>query len=319
MEIKRILVVLFCIGVVATSCKKDDENAPEAIPPRLLADQTIEDDAAIKAYLESHYYNYQEFENPPEGFDFKIRIDTITSDTDSDIEPLSAQVEQETVLVSSSQFGLTEEENDIAHTLYYLDTGVGEGERPTVVDSVYLKYEGSRLDGTIFDSNIGAPIWLDLQGTLTQANPGTITGFKRGLPKFKSGSDIIVNDDGTFEIDNFGVGLIFMPSGLAYFGGTQPGQTYAPLIFNVQLLIANTADHDRDGVPSIVEDLDGDGNPVNDNTDEENDFVPNYLDTDDDNDGILTRQEIEIDAEGNVTYPDSDGDGIPDYLDPDNS
>ena len=29
------------------------------------------------------------------------------------------------------------------------------------------------------------------------------------------------------------------------------------------------------------------------------------------------RMKLVIDAEGNVTFPDTDGDGVPDYLDPD--
>jgi len=316
MNVKRIFVVLSLIGVVATSCNDDDEDAIVTVPPRLLADQTVDDDAALQEYLETHFYNYDEFENPPEGFDFKIKIDTIAGDN-VDKTPLLTQVASETITISSADFGLPVEEIDVPHKLYYLDTETGEGARPTSLDSVYLKYDGFRLDGSVFDSNTGAPIWLDLQGTLSQANPGTITGFKKGLPKFRSGSDITINDDGTFDVNNFGSGLILMPSGLAYFSGAQPGATYAPIVFNIQLLVANTADHDRDGVPSFVEDLDGDGDPANDNTDEDNDLVPNYLDTDDDNDGIPTQEEIEIDEDGNITYPDTDGDGTPDYLDAD--
>ena len=74
-------------------------------------------------------------------------------------------------------------------------------------------------------------------------------------------------------------------------------------MFEVNLLATNTADHDRDGVSTILEDLDGDGNLFNDDTDE--DGLPNYLDTDDDGDGILTKDEL----------GDSNDDGIPDYLD----
>ena len=84
----------------------------------------------------------------------------------------------------------------------------------------------------------------------------------------------------------------------------------------------NEADHDRDGIPSILEDIDGDGNVKNDNTDEDQEqvFIPNYVDVDDDQDGTLTRDEIS-DENGNIIipYPDTDGDGTPDYLDPDNS
>ncbi|WP_051286412.1 hypothetical protein [Salinimicrobium terrae] len=75
--------------------------------------------------------------------------------------------------------------------------------------------------------------------------------------------------------------------------------------------VANATDHDGDGVPSIEEgmaelrDTDGDG-------------IPDYLDIDDDGDNVLTRVEIEVEAENTVnTYPDSDNDGIPNYLDAD--
>nr|WP_262498066.1 RHS repeat-associated core domain-containing protein [Kordia periserrulae] len=55
-------------------------------------------------------------------------------------------------------------------------------------------------------------------------------------------------------------------------------------------------DDDNDGVPTSVEDA----------TDNDNDGIPNYLDTDDDNDGYLTSVEGQTD---------DDNDGIPNYLD----
>ena len=51
--------------------------------------------------------------------------------------------------------------------------------------------------------------------------------------------------------------------------------------------------------------------------------MANFNDTDDDNDGILTIDEIKIDgvikkdANGIIIFPDTDGDGIPDHLDND--
>ncbi|GEM_PF-2119273 len=72
-------------------------------------------------------------------------------------------------------------------------------------------------------------------------------------------------------------------------------------------------DDDGDSIPTKDEDIDGDGDPQNDDTDE--DQIPNYLDDDDDNDGIMT---IDEDANGNLDLfdDDTDGDDIPNFLDP---
>ncbi len=304
MNIKRFLV-LALIFLTIWSCKKDDGNDIEVVPPRLLSEVIVENDAEIQAYLKTHFYNYEDFEEPiDENFDLRIRIDTIAG-ANADKKSLFEDAETQVIKVSSSDLGLDAEEVDIEHTLYYIVAREGEGTNPTPVDSVYLNYQGMRLDGTVFDSRLGTPVWFDMQGSGVTGNSGVIKGFKEGIPKFKSGGDIIENGDGTFTVTGSGVGLIFMPSGIAYFSGSAPGATYAPLMFEVNLLATNTADHDQDGVSTILEDLDGDGNLFNDDTDE--DGTPNYLDTDDDGDDILTKDEL----------GDSNNDGVPDYLDKD--
>ena len=67
-------------------------------------------------------------------------------------------------------------------------------------------------------------------------------------------------------------------------------------------------DDDNDGVITLLEDLNKDGSPINDDTDD--DGVPNYLDGNDDGDDFLTI------TEGGIK--DSDKDGILDYLDKNN-
>lgn len=81
-----------------------------------------------------------------------------------------------------------------------------------------------------------------------------------------------------------------------------------------QLFFLASAQDDNDGVPAAEEDTNGDGNLFNDDTD--GDGIPNFLDTDDDNDNVLTQVEI-INEDNPDEYPDFDGDGIPDYLDED--
>lgn len=80
------------------------------------------------------------------------------------------------------------------------------------------------------------------------------------------------------------------------------------------LIYGIAAQDDNDGVPAFEEDLNGDGNLFNDDSD--GDGIPNFLDTDDDNDNVPTIVEI-INNDNPNEYPDFDGDGIPDYLDPD--
>lgn len=271
------IIVLFVFSSVFWSCKNDDADVAQPDPPRALSEVVSEDEAEIQEYLKTHYYNSEDFINPTEDFNYRVVVKKIP-DGDTIKTPLSNQMESKTVHISSSDLSIDGDEQNIEHTIYFLKARQGVGENPTEVDSVFLRYEGSRLDGTVFDSSISNPVWLDLQGTLSQGNSGTIQGFKRGLPQFKSGGDIIVNDDGTFEVEGFGSGLLIFPSALGYYNGTNVGPAYSPIMFNIQVLVTNTADHDRDGTP--------------------------------------TKDEVEIDDEGNVILTDSDGDGIPDYLDP---
>ena len=65
--------------------------------------------------------------------------------------------------------------------------------------------------------------------------------------------------------------------------------------------------------PTTSWDSNGDGQGPDDT---DNDGTPDYLDPDDDGDGFLTRDE-DWDQSGTPCDDDRDGDGRPDYLDPD--
>lgn len=79
-----------------------------------------------------------------------------------------------------------------------------------------------------------------------------------------------------------------------------------------QMSCVELTDTDSDGVLDIDEDINGDGNLDNDDTDQ--DGIPDYLDEDDDGDGVNTAEE-DRDNDGDPTTDDSDGDQTPDYLD----
>ena len=111
MVIKRILVLLG-LALVVVSCGEDD-NGIVTVPPRLLAEVAPENDDEIREYLSTHFYNYEEFENPPAGFDFRLVIDTIAGDN-IDKTPLLDQVSTATVDVSYTEFALEEVEEDMS-------------------------------------------------------------------------------------------------------------------------------------------------------------------------------------------------------------
>ncbi len=75
-------------------------------------------------------------------------------------------------------------------------------------------------------------------------------------------------------------------------------------------------DDDGDGLTTVFEDPNADGDATTDDTDD--DGIPDYLDADDDGDGVLSAAE-DANVNGDLTDDDTDGDGIPDYLDPDDA
>ena len=61
-----------------------------------------------------------------------------------------------------------------------------------------------------------------------------LTQFREGLIEFKTASEYNENNDGTLNIRNHGIGVIFIPSGLGYFSTFVTGiGTYNPIIFKV--------------------------------------------------------------------------------------
>lgn len=315
------LSLLFTLLIVIYACGDDDDGF-EAVAPLLLADVAPEDDLEILEYLQTHFYNYDEFANPPADFDFNIVLDTIAGEN-ANRTPLIDQVESRVVNISSEDFVLNDNEEDIPHTYYFLVAREGGGLQPTFADSTFVRFTGQLLNGQVFDevTTVSAFDLPSFQFPGFGANRA-FRGVGEGLQQLRGGSGITDNPDGTFEVNDSGIGMVIFPSGLGTFNGLRGIiPQYAPLIFKFEVLVAITADHDQDGIPSFMEDIDGDGIIINDDTDEGLDVfgvLPNYLDPDDDGDGILTSEEIVINADGTITFPDSDGDGTPDYLDNDN-
>ena len=113
---------------------------------------------------------------------------------------------------------------------------------------------------------------------------------------------VVIDSNGAISVSNLEEVTIgefeFEVTTTDEFGGT----TTQTVILTI--LPISDGDGDGDGITNTEEDLNGDGNPHTDDTDE--DGTPNFLDTDSDGDGITDEEE------GNV---DTDSDGISDYVD----
>ncbi|MFC5046709.1 FKBP-type peptidyl-prolyl cis-trans isomerase [Aquimarina hainanensis] len=314
MNLKKYVFVASLAMCGLYSCKKDDDGGVTIQPPRDRGEQQIEDDKLIQEYLKTHF-----LVNPIDENNKEVLFDTIQG----------VNSEKESLYASKNLIKKTIKRFDVEYTLYILsyNEGVGERGKATFADSTFIDYKGELFykkdiapddpTGRIFDST-ATPLWFDL--------PGVVEGFREAAVDFKGASGFVENQDGTVTYNNdFGHYTVFIPSGLAYFSESRTGiPVYSPIMFTVQLYDVNQADHDADGIPSFLEDLDKDrllASDLDDNTDGDRAF--DYLDNDDDNDGVLTKNEITVEdkngdgkiSEDEITYYDDDGDGVKNHLD----
>jgi FKBP-type peptidyl-prolyl cis-trans isomerase FkpA len=290
---------LFLFVLAFTFIQCDETTRSEITPLRDYEEQRTADDESIISFLQSHYYNYEDYANAASGERVEFTIDSLVNSPDK--RPMIDDVVEHQVHVKD------QDGNFIAHTMYVIpNVRGGVGDSPTIADEVYITYKGLFLDGFSFDQS-EQQIWF--------TGLSTIQGFYELYPFIKRGTWEVDPATGLVSYDGFGTAVVIMPSALGYYGSQSSpnGRKYAPLIFAIDLYTFATADHDQDSVPTSEEDTDGNRHFTDDVDDTDGNGIPNYLDNDDDGDGILTIDEYDVDADG--VADDSDGDGTPDYLD----
>lgn len=104
--------------------------------------------------------------------------------------------------------------------LHYKVIEAGEGDKPSMEDTVLVHYKGTLIDGTQFDSSYdrGAPATFPLNGV--------VKGFGEGLTKIAPGGKVI----------------LYIPSELGYGNNPRPGGAIKPgdtLIFECELIEVN--------------------------------------------------------------------------------
>lgn len=263
--IRTNIFLLAMLLVVLFSCKKNDSAT---ITLREYSEVAVENDVEIQSYLKTHFYTFN-------NTDGTIMLDTI-SGTNAGKTSLFDQVKKKVIKIRDIH------SNYVNHTMYYLVVREGSGTKATVADSSFVTYKGQTLKGVVFDQSrsIAQSNWLDLLGNGTQVNAGVVVGFREGVSLLKASAKSVTEESGGMLKlpDDYGVGLFFLPSGIAYFSGSGNIPAYSPLIFQINLISTKNADHDADGIPSIKE--------------------IEYNETD-----------------GTIAYPDCNGNGISDYVD----
>lgn len=207
---------------------------------------------------------------------------------------------------------------------------VGKGESISTIDSVFVKSNTYSLKNELAQTDgmggyFSFPITLKEFGYMSQGVYSLIpsqlkTAERQILTKLKTATGIGEKPNGTPAYDEGSAGRIvaIIPSGVGYFNAGTGGKVkaYQPHIIEMTLIAKRERDHDGDGILSKYEvekimklgkeataadfagltihdyfgyDLDGDG-------------IPNFLDDDDDGDGVLTRTELQHKEEGATKY-----------------
>ena len=312
--------ILLITSITIFSCSKNEDTA--TVEP--LRDYKTQYDAEIKiieTYLTSNYITVTNA--PGQTSDQDVVISKIT---DAATQP-SIMSYKSNAYAGSTVFpqlwSRPVKLHDIEYTFYYLVlregkqdaiTGLG-GVSPCNVDGVLTSYKGTYLSETTATTTTPSTISATQFEEAVLPNDflslfTTITGWGETFPQFKTGS-YTSNPNGTITYKDFGSGVMFLPSGLAYYAsGSFAIPAYSPLVFSFKLYDIQRLDQDGDGIPSYLEDINNDGymrflpttdtNRYVDDTDE--DGIPNFYDTDDDGDNYTTKLEIKNPATG-LPYP----------------
>ncbi|MBP2282803.1 hypothetical protein H4V97_001121 [Flavobacterium sp. CG_23.5] len=285
------------------SCSKNDTATVE--PLRDYAIQNTSDMTVIEEYLNTNYITVTNNPGAPD-------------DQDVVFTKIPVGGSQPSVMSYKNNTGfpklLSKDVvlNNITYNLYYLVLREGVGESPCNVDGVLASYKGNFLE-QISTSGVTTLTTTQFEEVKYPQQMlslfSTIVGWGETFPQFKTGDKPILNADGTVSFTNFGAGVMFIPSGLAYYAsgsGTIPA--YVPLVFSFKLYEIQRLDQDGDGIPSYLEDINGDryvralATGVVNPDDTDGDGIANFVDVDDDGDNYTTKLEIKNPATG-IAYP----------------
>lgn len=298
--------ILLLAGIAIVSCNKSDDDDVVTVPLRDYKEQYKADNDSIVKYLKSNYMTVIHAPGTPQDLDVVIKK-IVPGDGN-----VSIWDQTEYPLKTRPVYS-----NDVNYEVYFLSLREGTGSKPTNTDKIVASYSGNLLNGTVFDSSYGSAGTFNL---FAYSPEGTvIEGWSEIFPQFRTGTSTTNAETGVITYDNYGAGVMFIPSGLAYYAsgkGTIPA--YTSIVFSFKLFDLQRMDNEYtissstggvvilgDGVPDYLEDINGDGylydfrnttkypkppKELIDDTD--GDGVADFVDFDDDGDGFTTRFEL---------------------------
>ena len=309
--------ILSLISMVLFSCNEDD-NSSVIRPLKPYEEQYPIDIDSIESYLKTHSFSVVDVDGR-----IDVEIDTFivgnasgkVSIWDNTEYPLQFKMVKNDARNNNLVDGQVVDPVD--YKMYYFIINQGGGDRATKFDSTYVSYRGWRLDNKQFDIN-PTPFWATFP-KISNSELSLISGFRQFTALLNTAESIDAPTGGDIIYNNYGVGVVFLPSGLGYYNNPQGSlPSFSPLIFTIRLHSLRERDHDRDGVLSKYEN----GNAVEDlyTVDTDGDNIPDFLDIDDDNDNVRTILEVRNPANGK-SFPYADiptclGGTLKKHLDP---
>jgi FKBP-type peptidyl-prolyl cis-trans isomerase FkpA len=285
-KILRIFGLFFVSLTIVVSC--EDNDTPDVqFEERDRNEQQEADRDSLINYLETHYYNSGDFISG-ENYTYEdILITEMPIDDEGNYflpDPDNNTILKDAVETHTTVF------LDTTYEYYILRLNQGGGESPSFTDSIRYRFEGSVVENQTVFQSLTSPDIINLQ-TDGFTVLGAIRGWQLIIPTFQSSEDFNTGIDGVVNFNNYGLGVMFIPSGLGYFSASLPDiPPYSNLVFKFELLQYEVVDHESDGIPSFKEDINNDLSVLDDDTD--GDGLANFVDLNDDGDSVSTLDEL---------------------------
>ena len=254
---KATFFAFLCLIVV--SCSKSDSSSAVNAPLRDYTVQYTQDISDIETYMKTHYMEV--IDNPGASNDLDVTYFKMPSNGSK------ISIWDQTKYPKHERYVW---KNNVKYTIYYIELRQGTGASPCNVDKVLTSYRGEYIypyTEKVGNVDVTTPQSLFFEESINPQSAfsltDVITGWSEIFPQFKTGSYTDIPGEPALY-SGFGAGVLFIPSGLAYYNVAKSTiLAYSPLIFSFKLYAIERTDQDGDGIPSYLEDIGASPNDPN--------------------------------------------------------